>query len=223
MKGRLVAFAGVFCIALLVVSGAYAGKPDQKGKPPRPGNIAEECIVFTGDYLEGGQVVVGCCPNAGPAPAYTMTVDLDVAGIHDVARAGYLFAKPVTTRVKGQKTVRYKIQFFTWDWDARLPGDGDYFFEIYCDGDDIDETNGVLTVTVEEETAKVWVFYNVKQACYPSYPFCDDPSPCENDMIPACDPSTNPTCYHPCNEDFDEDVSFVMTKTTDLSNCPGVN
>ena len=83
MKGRLVAFAGVFCIAMLIASAAYADKPtdkpDKGGKPPHPGNIAEECIVFTGD-LEGGQVVVGCCPNAGPAPAYTMTVDLDVAG-----------------------------------------------------------------------------------------------------------------------------------------------
>ena len=55
MKTRFGALVGVFCIALLIVSGAYAGKPtdkpDKPGKPPRPGNIAVECIEFTGDHV----------------------------------------------------------------------------------------------------------------------------------------------------------------------------
>ena len=72
MKGRLVAFVGVFCIALLIVSGAYADKPDKGDKPGNPGNIETELIVFTGDDLQGWAHVEGCCPNAGPFPEYTM-------------------------------------------------------------------------------------------------------------------------------------------------------
>ena len=197
MEGRIAAFVGGFCIAMLIASGAYADKPtntpEKGGKPPHPGNIAEECIVFTGN-LEGGQVVVGCCPNAGPFPAYTMTtVDLSVAGLYDEARAGYLFAKPVTTRVKGQKTVRYKVQFWTWNSDNNeTPGDGDYFIEVYSDGDDIDETNGVLTVAFnndhEDDTATVWIYHD------------------------ECCPTEISIPY----------VSFVMTKTSDLTDCPVV-
>jgi hypothetical protein len=227
MKGRLVALIGVFCIAMLIASGAYADKPpdkpDKPGKPPRPGNIAEECIAFAWDLesVPGGTLVVGCCPNAGPSPAYTMNVHLDVAGIHDDARVGYLFAKPVRTKFKGQTTRRYLVQFNTWDWNAEIPpGEGDYFFDIRCDGNDIDETNDVLTVTVVDETATLWVLHNVNPECDPSiYPYCDDP--CDG-REPNCDPSDNPTCYHPCNEEMHPNVSFVMTKTADLSNCPVV-
>ena len=63
MKRRRVAFVGIFCIAILMVFSADAKKP------PRPGDTAKECFVFTGD-LEGSQVVEDCCPNAGPFPAY---------------------------------------------------------------------------------------------------------------------------------------------------------
>jgi len=83
MKGRLVAFAGVFCIALLVVSGAYAGKPDKPdkpGKPPDPGNITTECITFSGPDLVGRQQVEDCCPNAGPFPVYRMTLPYGFGG-----------------------------------------------------------------------------------------------------------------------------------------------
>ena len=72
MKGRLVAFVGVFCIASLIVSVANAEKPD-RGKPPGPTKLETELIVFMGD-LVGGEEVEGCCLNRGPAPAYTMHV-----------------------------------------------------------------------------------------------------------------------------------------------------
>ena len=232
MKGRLAAFGGVFCIALLIVSGAYADKPTKEPKEPkspRPGNIAIECIGFTGSNLQGRQVVEGCCPNAGPFPEYTMTVDLDFEHIHihDEARAGYLFAKPLRIKVKGQTTYYYIVQFNTWDWNAEIPpGEGDYFFDIRCDGNDIDETNDVLTVTVVDETATVWVLHNVREECYPSYPYNDSEvcdNPCVNSMDQACNAFDDPNCNHPCNEEFtDVNVSFVMTKTTDLSNCPVV-
>ena len=149
-----------------------------------------------------------------------MTVDLDFAGIHDDARAGYLFAKPLRIKVKGQSTEYYKVQFCTWDWNAEIPpGEGDYFFDIRCDGDDIqyDETTDVLTVTVEGETATVWVLHDVSDDCDRSiYPYCDHPCA---DMEPNCDPSDDPNCNHPCNEEKHENVSFIMTKTTDLIYC----
>jgi len=71
MKGRLIAFAAVLCVALLAVSGAIAGKPDKPPKPEKPGETAKEWIAFSGD-LVGGEEVEGCCPNAGPAPEYTL-------------------------------------------------------------------------------------------------------------------------------------------------------
>jgi len=146
-----------------------------------------------------------------------MTVDLDFAGIHDDARAGYLFAKPLRIKVKGQSTEYYKVQFCTWDWNAEIPpGEGDYFFEIRCDGNDIDETNDVLTVTVVDETATVWVLHDVNPDCDP-YPYCEHP--CVYDYQQNCDALNDPNCNHPCNEEKHEDVSFIMTKTTDLSYC----
>jgi hypothetical protein len=191
MKARLVSLVGILCIAFSASVADAKPKPDKPGKPPRPGNIAAECIEFTGPDLQGKQVVEGCCPNAGPFPAYTMTVDLGVAGIYDEARAGYLFAKPVTTRVKGQKTVRYKVQFWTWNSDNdETPGDGDYFIEVYADGDDIDETENVLTVTFNndhgDDTATVWI--------------CHDDGCATEILIPS--------------------VDFEMIRTSDLTDCP---
>ena len=73
MKGRFVTFAAVLCIAFLIVSGADAVKPEKTPKPEEPDNTSTEWIAFSGD-LVGGEVVEGCCPNAGPAPAYTLTL-----------------------------------------------------------------------------------------------------------------------------------------------------
>ena len=76
MNGKLAAFAGMLCIASLMVSGANADKPNNPGKPDKPdkpGNTKTELIVFTGD-LQGWAHVAGCCPNAGPFPEYTITL-----------------------------------------------------------------------------------------------------------------------------------------------------
>jgi hypothetical protein len=215
MKGRLAAFAGVSCIALLIVSGAYAGKPDKPEKPHRPGITTKECFVFTED-LEGSQVVEDCCPNGGPFPAYTMTLLLeDLPEAWGITFEGDLFAKPVTTRVKGQKTERYLVQFLTWDWETQIPGDGDYFIEVFSDGDGIDETDNVLTVTVENETATVWKYYDMNDCdpCDPDCDLCYGLRPCDD----LCDPDCGP---YPCNEEITvEDVSFVLARTSDLTYC----
>jgi len=186
MKGRLVAFVGIFCVTCLIVSGAYADKPPKPPKPPKPGNITKECIVFTGD-LEGGAVVEGCCPNAGPWPAYTMAF-FQIADWPFGPHEGQLFAKPVRFRENRKWIDRYKVQFWTWNYDNETPGTGDYFFEIYSDSDDIvyDETTNVLTVTVDGGDATGWEYD-------------DDTHPTEIPIL---------------------DVSFVLEKTSDLTNCP---
>ena len=225
MKARLVAFVGVFCIAMLIASGAYAGKPtdkpDKPGKPPHPGKITTECITFSGQDLFGHQQVEDCCPNAGPFPAYRMTLWI---GDEDdpwwgKTFDGDLFAKPVTTRVKGQKTERYLVQFWTWDSETDIPGDDDYFFEMYSDGDDIAETDNLLTVYFnndhEDDSVTVWKYYDMND-CDPCDPDCDL---CV-DFEPACDDLCDPDCPYPCNEEITVDtVNFIMTRTSDLTYC----
>ena len=50
---------------------AQFAKGDNPNKPPNP--PSGEFITFEGD-LAGSQEVAGCCPNAGPFPAYEMTL-----------------------------------------------------------------------------------------------------------------------------------------------------
>ena len=154
MKGGLVAFVGIFCIAILVVSGANADKPPKKDKPV---NTKAECIVFTGNLesVEGGTVIEGCCPNAGPSPAYTMTLatGTQVDGTHE----GQLFINQFGTGPSAQ----YKVQFWTWDNDNETPGDGDYFFQIYGGVLDRDRRAKTLTVTFDgSEPATGWIYYD---------------------------------------------------------------
>jgi hypothetical protein len=74
-----------------------------KGKPNK--SPKAELITFVGD-LEGSQEVVGCCPNAGPFPAYTMTLSEPLpAGEYD----GQIFMNTVGTR----KDQSYMVQFWT--------------------------------------------------------------------------------------------------------------
>ena len=70
-------------MAVVFISCQNEDQPTQKtsdeewqllSKKPKPGHNPDlEWIEFAGD-LEGGQVVEGCCPNAGPSPDYTMTL-----------------------------------------------------------------------------------------------------------------------------------------------------
>ena len=119
---------------------------------------------------------------------------------------------PSRTKFKGQNdSCVYKVQFLHLgfgDSDPEIPGDDDYFLEMYSDGDDIqyDETTDVLTVTFdndhEDDTVTVWVLRDVKrEECFPSYPYCDDLSPCVVGE-PNCDASNDANCYHPCNEEI---------------------
>jgi len=240
MNRRLVAFVGVFCIAMLVVSVAVADKPDKPGKPDKPPKppktpgLTTECIIFADNlddkdgfdhvYLEsvpGETVVVGCCPNAGPAPAYTMTLHnicyllggTEEACIPEVSLDGYLFINVLGTPGPNQK---YMVKFWTWDYRAGDPGWGDYFFEIRG-GDLRDRKTEGPNVTYLNENATLWVYYDLNPTCSFSDSGCN---PCVG-VEPGCDPlSDDPYCYDPCNEEFSiENVSFVMYRDSDLSLC----
>jgi hypothetical protein len=135
MKGRLVAFVGVFCIASLIASGVYA-----KGKPDKPGGETKELITFSGDFL-GGDVVEGCCPNAGPFPAYELTV---VRGLEIPAGtySGFLFMNRYGTG----RNQEYLVQF----WGVS-ESNKHIAIEIIGGGIDDDRKNKVTTVKFESE------------------------------------------------------------------------
>jgi hypothetical protein len=152
MKGKLIVFAGILCIASLMVSGANAGKPD------KPGKTKTEWIEFTGD-LDGRAHVEGCCPNAGPNPLYTLTLTKDLVDDSDppitVYEAGtysdgYLFMNG--WRFDGESG--YLVQF----WHP----DGGIFpaltFEIICGTTAYDRKTRVLSVTCDGEPW--WKDYN---------------------------------------------------------------
>jgi hypothetical protein len=81
-----------------------------KGRPHPNKPRKAELIAFVGD-LKGSQTVVGCCPNAGPFPAYTMTLSGPLleslpAGPHD----GQIFMNTVGSRRANRS---YMVQFWT--------------------------------------------------------------------------------------------------------------
>lgn len=156
MKSRLVAFFGVFCIALLVVSAVNADKPGKPPKPEKPDKepgLTTECIKFSGDLKSAGEtIIVGCCPNAGPWPAYTMELATGSAldGIYD----GYLFMNFFGTG----PTAEFIVQFWTWDADSEAPGSNDYFFQIIGGEITRDRKAKTLTVEYDNEAGTGWIY-----------------------------------------------------------------
>ena len=142
MKGKLVAFAAILCIASLIASGANAkGKPD---KPDKPGQSEVECIKFSGDLRSAGWTILsGCCPNGGPFPTYAMTFDLhyEDGGIayYGGPYDGELFINGYGTG----RNHRYEVQF----WNDNL------CFEIIGGVIDNDKKNKALTVEFIGEQA----------------------------------------------------------------------
>jgi hypothetical protein len=122
---------------------AKTGKPDRPEKPAKPSSC--ELITFTGD-LAGSDEVEGCCPNAGPFPAYKMTLSSlafpdGISGEHD----GNIFMNSLGRRVEGD----YMVQ--SW-WGAEPD---DYFIEIRGGELEYDKRNKVLAVTFEEESMTI--------------------------------------------------------------------
>ena len=133
MKGKLIAFASILCIASLIVSGANA-----KGKPDKPGDTKTELIIFAGDLVGYDDSVEGCCPNAGPFPVYGMTLVKDLGDFRAGYYEGYLF---ISTYGTGRDR-EYKVQF--WNDNIAIEIIGGVIVN--------DKKNKVLTVTFTDES-----------------------------------------------------------------------
>ena len=98
-----------------------------------------EHITFTGD-LEGEEDVLGCCPNAGPSPEYTLTLSETfpveaIRGTYD----GEIFMNNTGRQSPGD----YMVQFF---YVELLTGETMYL-EIRGGVAERDKRTKVLTVT----------------------------------------------------------------------------
>lgn len=243
MKGRLAAIGGVFCIALLIVSGAYAGKPPKEPKPPRPGGGKDgtraECIVFVDNgndrdlvhvYLEGGQdcAIEGCCPNAGPPAQYKMTLYnvcyTSAFGTTECLQEaepflGYLFMNAYGRNAPYEG---WKVQFWTVYFQARRPVGGDFFFQIRG-GTEVPQPKKSKVSVIEfldDEDATLWVYYDENLEC--NWFEDDICEPCLDGVEAACDPRNDPDCQYPCwIEQPLENVSFMIVRTADLSYTSG--
>jgi len=108
-------------------------------KKPQKG----ESIIFEGELI-GDQDVVGCCPNAGPWPAYTMTLSGPLpGGTYD----GNIFMNSTGRQSPGD----YIVQF----WWGKVPND--YFIEIRGGEVHNDRRNKILTVTFEDAQCEIWI------------------------------------------------------------------
>jgi hypothetical protein len=240
MKTRLGALVGVFLIVIFAVSVLDAGpnpdKPPKPAKPDKP-NLTTECIVFTDNtedvfdhvYLEGGQecAVVGCCPNAGPAPQYVMTL-YNVCYTSAFGTTEFLPEVPVLGHLFMNEFGRnapyegWLVQFWTCDYRARRPVGGDFFLQIRGGtGDEDKKTKVTIVEFLSEEDAILWVYYDEDPDCHW---FEDDTcEPCLDGVQPSCDPRNDPDCLYPCwiEEPLDDNVSFVIVRTADLTYTSG--
>jgi hypothetical protein len=122
-------------VSLILVSSYVLSKPKQ----------TSEWITFYGD-LEGAQEVVGCCPNAGPYPEYTMTLSevfpTPMPGTYD----GNIFMN-----VFGRGKKKSYIVQFSWT-------DGsDYFIEIIGGDIEWNKKEKSLTVTFDKVPCEIWI------------------------------------------------------------------
>ena len=138
MKRRLYVFIGIFCIAILTVSSqSTQGKPD---KPPGKDKPHPEWIQFLGPDLvtpEGGEVVEGCCPNAGPNPPYSLFVNFPVYDVPAGLRHGNVFMN-----VFGHGQNREYLVKFGFTYEETY-----YCLKILGGVMDYDKQSRVLTVT----------------------------------------------------------------------------
>jgi hypothetical protein len=105
-------------------------------KPKPNPNTNPEWITFTDD-LTGSQEVVGCCPNAGPCPEYTMTLSEKFEGLQGTYE-GNIFMNFYGASKNRQA---YIVKFW---WTK---GGSDYFFKIIGGIIERDRKTKKLTVT----------------------------------------------------------------------------
>lgn len=140
----IVSITMILMSLILISSGLSKPKPNP--------NTSPELIIFEGD-LEGNQELVGCCPNAGPFPEYTMTLsDVFPEEMSD-EHVGHLFMNVfMDLSIKGVGNKKAYIVQFWW-----TEGGIDYFIEII--GGDINQNRKmkILTVTFNKAPCKIWI------------------------------------------------------------------
>ena len=165
-------------VSLILVSCKYDGSPTQntsdletlrlsKPKPnPNKPKLNSENITFTGD-LVGSQIVVGCCPNAGPYPEYTMTLSDKFPEEFQGEHTGNIFLNSFG----GQLEWAYKVQFW---WEEE--GEGEYFIEFRGGEVHEDKKTKILTVTFENVPSyEIWIGWDLQEPVTVSFTLTRDP------------------------------------------------
>ena len=119
-------------------------KPDGKGGHDGDLIIFQENNNSIGD-LEGNEIVMGCCPNAGPSPVYTMTLSNtfpfeDLRGTY----TGKIFMNGTGRQSPGA----YIVQF----WWSENASDDTTFIEIRGGVASKDKKTKILTVIFPDTT-----------------------------------------------------------------------
>ena len=144
----------VLSISLILVSLILVSSFGLSKRPKQN----SEWIIFSGD-LNGDQEVIGCCPNAGPNPEYTMTLSevfFDVFPSSEInePHVGHIFMNVfinLSEHGRGKRKAMYLVKFW---WTE---GETDYFIEIR--GGDIESNKKPksLTVTFDEVPCKIYI------------------------------------------------------------------
>jgi hypothetical protein len=136
----ILSIALILSVTLILVSSGLA-KPKPKS----------ELITFLGD-LEGSQEVVGCFPNAGPFPEYTMTLSEET---FETAIPKEMTEKPLDGIIfmnffGAGKNKFYLVQFEWTELDK-------YFIEILGGVIERDRKAKIVTVTFVDVPCDIWI------------------------------------------------------------------
>ncbi|MCK4383515.1 MAG: hypothetical protein KAW66_09505 [Candidatus Lokiarchaeota archaeon] len=141
-------------VGLILVSSFGLSRPKQNS----------EWITFSGD-LAGSQEVVGCCPNAGPFPIYTMTLSDNFPEEFRGEHTGHIFLN----RFGRNMPWAYKVQFW---WG----GENEYFIEIRGGEVHLEKRTKIITVTfTQEDTCWIWDPVGVEIIIFIEFTLIRDP------------------------------------------------
>jgi hypothetical protein len=147
----------MLAVALFFIGCKQENQPTQNksdlelqglNKKPLEGDL----ITFTGD-LEGipqTQLVIGCCPNAGPSPPYTMMLSSEIFPTEISGRAldGYIFMNNFGRNLPWA----YKVSFWWPENNAQ-----DTLIIVRGGIPYKDKRTKILTVTFTQDTC--WIYY----------------------------------------------------------------
>jgi len=139
----LILSIALFLSITLILVGSGLSKPKPNPNPEQN----SEWITFSGD-LYGEQEVVGCCPNAGPNPNYTMTLSGKFSEEFLGEHTGYIFMNSFGRNMEWD----YKVVFW-WTEDGTV-----YSIEIRGGEAHKDKRTKILTVTFDEVRCyEIWI------------------------------------------------------------------